>query len=92
MCMSVMERRLQLLLDRQRYALVEREARASGRSVAAVIREAIDVRFADDVTLRQAAARRLLDAHAAPEGVEPDWSEVKADYEAEQGGRFESIP
>ncbi|MBE7324030.1 ribbon-helix-helix protein, CopG family [Nocardioides sp. Y6] len=90
--MSVMERRLQLLLDQQRYALIEREARASGRSVAAVIREAIDVRFADDVTLRQAAARRLLDAHTAPEGVEPDWSEVKADYEAEQAARFESIP
>lgn len=87
-----MERRLQLLLDQQRYALVEREARASGRSVAAVIREAIDVRFADDVTLRQDAARRLLAAHPGPEGVEPDWSQVKADYEAAQAARFESLP
>lgn len=43
--MSVMERRLQLLLDAERYARVAEEAESSGRSVAAVIREAIDVRF-----------------------------------------------
>ena len=90
--MSVMERRLQLLLDQQRYALIEREARASGRSVAAVIREAIDVRFADDVSLRRAAARRLLATHAEPGSAEPDWSDVKSDYEAEQATRLESIP
>ena len=41
-----MERRLQLLLDRERYATVEREATQSGRTVSAVIREAIHVRFA----------------------------------------------
>ena len=41
MLMSVMERRLQLLLDQERFAKVEAEARASGRSVAAIIREAI---------------------------------------------------
>lgn len=52
--MSLMERRLQLLLDRHRFRLVESEAERSGRSVAAVIREAIDLRFADD----DAAARR----------------------------------
>lgn len=88
--MSVMERRLQLLLDQQRYELVEREAKASGRSVAAVIREAIDVRFADDVSLRMDAARRLLDTHPGSEAVEPDWAEVKAAMEESLAARFES--
>lgn len=89
-CMSATEHRLQLLLDQQRYGLVEREARVSGRSVAAVIREAIDMRFADDVTLRMNAARRLLDPHAESEDAEPDWGEVKAALEADQTSRFES--
>ena len=46
--MSVTERRLQILLDEARYRRVAAEADASGRSVAAVIREAIDQRFPDD--------------------------------------------
>lgn len=89
MCMSVMERRLQLLLDQQRYALVEREAQASGRSVAAVIREAIDLRFADDVSIRMDAARRLLEHSSEAAGIEPDWSETKAALEADLSDRFE---
>lgn len=60
MCMSLMERRLQLLLDQERYDRVAAEADRSGRSVAAVIREAIDLRFADDLDVRREAGRRLL--------------------------------
>lgn len=77
-----MERRLQLLLDRQRYALVEREAASSGRSVAAVIREAIDYRFGADPDERMRAGRRLL-ASATRTGrpseveSEPDWEDTK---------------
>ncbi|MGI8946838.1 MAG: hypothetical protein ACR2FV_02430 [Ornithinimicrobium sp.] len=57
--MSVMEKRLQLLLDQERYDLVAGEAERSGRSVAAVIREAIDSRFADaDAEARRAEAGR----------------------------------
>ncbi|MBK8868719.1 MAG: hypothetical protein KBF43_06515 [Dermatophilaceae bacterium] len=67
--MSVMERRLQLLLDHARYERVEAEARRSGRSVAAVIREAIDVRFADEGDTARASAAQLLvqlgDAHTS---------------------------
>lgn len=86
--MSVMERRLQLLLDQHRYALVEREAQASGRSVAAVIREAIDLRFADDAGVRMAAAGRLLDLTASGGGDrEPDWAVTKAALEDEIGSR-----
>ncbi|MBS43345.1 MAG: hypothetical protein CMH83_09335 [Nocardioides sp.] len=58
--MSVMERRLQLLLDQARYDRVEAEARASGRSVAAVIREAIDSRFPVGHDQRAAAMERFL--------------------------------
>lgn len=78
-----MEKRLQLLLDRARYARVEAEAHKSGRSVAAVIREAIDVRFPNDETEVQAAVVRFLAATAEPSGVEPDWADSKAAMEDE---------
>ena len=91
-----MERRLQLLLDQHRYALVEREAHSSGRSVAAVIREAIDLRFADDDGARMAAASRLLETTASGRhdrepnyepDYEPDWAETKAALEDEIASR-----
>lgn len=60
--MSVMEKRLQLLLDAHRWELVSREAERTQRSAASVIREAIDVHLAgqDESELRSAAALRLL--------------------------------
>ncbi|USQ75568.1 hypothetical protein [Ornithinimicrobium cryptoxanthini] len=73
--MSVMEKRLQLLLDAERYALVSQEATRSGRSVASVIREAIDVRFeqAEAQTRRAAALGEFLalgpDEDGQPEDV-----------------------
>ena len=73
-----MERRLQLLLDQARYNLVEAEASRTGRSVAAVIREAIDYRFQDNAEARRGAGGRLLSRTATPDGVEPDWAESKA--------------
>lgn len=76
--MSLLERRLQILLDQERYALVESEALLSGRSVAAVIREAIDLRFSADVTLRPHAAAAFLAATADPGGPGEGWAEVKA--------------
>ncbi|MEO9324332.1 hypothetical protein ABFT23_12635 [Nocardioides sp. C4-1] len=72
--MSVMERRLQLLLDQERYDRVAAEATRSGRSVAAVIREAIDVRFSDEVVVRREAGLRLLalaDGSDAPPMEDP---------------------
>lgn len=79
-----MEKRLQLLLDAHRYQLISDEAQRSGRSVAAVIREAIDERFADhDADARRAdAARLFLEMTADPgEGREADWVDIKADLE-----------
>lgn len=78
MCVSALERRLQILLDRERFARVEGEAARSGRSVAAVIREAIDLRFASEEAPRAAAASAFLDlTDRADEPVE-EWADVKA--------------
>jgi predicted DNA-binding protein len=87
MCMSLMDKRLQLLLDTERYRKVEAEASRSGRSVAAVIREAIDHRFADDTTARAEAGRRLLGSSTVARGDEPDWSESKAAMAEALAGR-----
>lgn len=79
-----MERRLQLLLDNARYERLATEAERSGRSVAAVIREAIDVRFpADDIEVRARAAGRLLELSADAEGSGEGPAELKAAYEAD---------
>lgn len=78
---SPLERRLQLLLDQERYARVEAEARASGRSVAAVIREAIDYRFDVDAQAarRSEAARRFLELARGTDHQPPlsDWAAIK---------------
>lgn len=66
MSMSVLERRLQVLIDAERYDRLAQEAERSGRSVGAVVREAIDLRFPDDEnSSRAAAARALLDLTSA---------------------------
>lgn len=92
MLMSVMERRLQLLLDQERFAKVEAEARASGRSVAAIIREAIDYRFdvAAEDGRRRDAARRFLEM-ARRSGDEPamDWAQVKQAMDHELAAKLE---
>lgn len=78
MHMSLLEKRLQILLDQERFAKVEEEAARSGRSVAAVIREAIDLRFAPDASARRSAATSFLALTEAPAGPGEDWAEVKA--------------
>ncbi|MGC1206934.1 MAG: hypothetical protein WA880_03150 [Ornithinimicrobium sp.] len=67
--MSVVDKRLQPLLDQERYALVSAEAQRSGRSVAVVIRQAIDISFAnpDADAKRVAAAGLFLEMTADPD-------------------------
>lgn len=94
--MSVLERRLQILLDQDRYDRLAAEAKRSGRSVAAVIREAIDVHLAPDEAVRRAdAAARLLElahrAHHGATGPEPEPGELKAAYEAELEEKWERL-
>lgn len=78
MSMSILERRLQILIDNERYALLENEATRRGASVATVVREAIDAHFGSDANLRMAGASALLDASAAPTENEPEWADSKA--------------
>ncbi len=73
MCMAVLTRRLQILLDEERMQRLERRAQRSGTSVAALIRDAIDLAFPDEER-RRAAGRRLLEAPPMP--VE-DWETMK---------------
>lgn len=57
-----MSRRLQILIDEERYERVQALARQRGTSVATVIREAIDRGLPSAQQRRSAAARRILAA------------------------------
>lgn len=76
--MSTLSHRTQLLLDDERHRLLEEEARRTGRSVASLVREAIDTRYelAQQGAGRRQAAAALLDA-SRPADPEPDWAEVE---------------
>lgn len=74
--MGTMTRRLQILIDDQRYALLEREAAVSGRAVAELIRDAIDSRYGVDLVARRAAYEQIL--AAAPMPVD-DWDVMKGE-------------
>ncbi|MBB3023702.1 hypothetical protein [Helcobacillus massiliensis] len=70
--MSVMEHRLQLLLDAQRLDQLRKRAAEQGTSVSAVVRDAIDASFATDaVEVRAQAARELLALTASNDDSEP---------------------
>jgi predicted DNA-binding protein len=79
-----LSRRTQILLDDDRYAQLERRANQTGRSVAAVIREAIDEKLSHDEegARRRDAVADLLAAPAPAYAREPDWEDVKDDLRA----------
>jgi predicted RNA-binding Zn ribbon-like protein len=79
---------MQILLDEERYVRLERAAAASGRSVAALVREAIDRHFSTDVARRSAAGQRLLAEFSAGAGREPEWSESKDALLADLDGKL----
>ncbi|MEL4359047.1 MULTISPECIES: hypothetical protein [unclassified Luteococcus] len=88
--MAVLERRLQLLLDEQRYARVAEEATRRGASVATVIRDAIDLAYPSGYEVRVQSVRNLL-ASADGEPADLDdaaWRETREAMEAELVGRF----
>lgn len=84
MCMY--DRRLQILLDEPRFRRVEAAARARRLSVAAVIREAIDVALPVDLESKRAAADAILAAE--PMDVPDTVEELKAELDELRGGRF----
>jgi hypothetical protein len=71
-----MTRRLQILIDEPRYEALERESRRTGRSVADLIRESVDVVYGLDRAERRAALDSLLAEEPMP--VE-DWDVMKQD-------------
>ena len=78
----VMDRRLQLLLDEERYQRVARAARRQRVSVAAVIRDAIDQSLAPEDRLRTSAASRIL---AAPDMDVPAGDELLVELDELRG-------
>ncbi|HEY7206944.1 MAG TPA: ribbon-helix-helix protein, CopG family [Gaiellaceae bacterium] len=61
-----LERRFQILLDEPRYRRLETVARERGVSVAAVIRDAIDVALPAELDRKREAWQRILDAEPVP--------------------------
>jgi hypothetical protein len=76
--MPELTRRLQVLIDDERYERLRRESERTGAPIGAIVRSAIDERFTQAVDRgdRRAAAQRLLEAPRPP-GREPDWEEAK---------------
>jgi Arc/MetJ-type ribon-helix-helix transcriptional regulator len=77
---ALLTRRLQVLIDTDRYAGLEREAARRGVSIAEVVREAIDRALRDTGEGdREAALNRYL---AGPEIDVGDWEDVKEELAA----------
>lgn len=90
--MSKLEKRLQILLDEDRFDRLSSESRVTGRTVGAIVRSSIDLHFASSTAVaeRAAAARFLLDSTAEPQGSEPAWRESKAALEEDLDTKFRS--
>ena len=60
MRMSTMEKRLQVLLDDERFSRISHIAARRGASIGSVVREAIDVAFPSVEITRQEAVKQFL--------------------------------
>jgi len=86
--MSVLERRVQILVDPEQYAELEREAARTGRSVASVIRESIADHLAGLQSSRSAAAERLLVSADSVDSPADEWADTKVAIEQELVGKL----
>lgn len=82
--MCMLERRLQILLDDERYRRVSAQARRRGVSVARVIREAIDAYVPGSESKRAAAARKILAAERLPA---PDLRALRRELDELRSGK-----
>jgi len=76
----MLNRRLQVLVDDERFARLTRESERIGAPVGELVRRAIDHEFpgAGDDAERERAGRELLAMPPPPgEGPEPDWEDQK---------------
>ncbi|MFN8099200.1 MAG: hypothetical protein U0Q21_13030 [Dermatophilaceae bacterium] len=89
--MSTLERRLHLMIDQARYDQLTAEATRTGRSVADIVRSAIDLHFDEDRDqARRAAAARFLLASADSDSEPGEtWEEMLAIQEAELDRRLD---
>lgn len=87
----MLNRRLQVLLDDERFELLSRESEQSGTPVGELVRRAIDHEYAKpvDEIERERAGRALL-ALAPPEDPEPDWEDQKRELLDERMRRLEA--
>ena len=81
--MHMLTRRLQILLDEDRYQRLARRARARKVSVAEIVREAIDVALPAHWSDRSEAARVILAAEPMP--VPEDPADLKLELEELRG-------
>jgi hypothetical protein len=76
--MCMLNRRLQVLVDDERYERLARESERVGAPVGELVRRAIDHEYPSKESDRAAAVRALLAMPPPPgEGPEPDWEEQK---------------
>jgi len=80
--MCMLSRRLQILLDEERYQRLSSEATRSGLSVGALVRKAIDRAFPAGSDRRARAARAILSAD--PMEV-PEPAELRRELEDARG-------
>jgi hypothetical protein len=80
--MRMLTERLQILLDGERRRRLEQEASSRGVSVAALIRDAIDLVYPSTADERQRAAALVLDADAMevpdPEALRSELDDLRA--------------
>ena len=80
--------RMQILLDQEQYDRLSRRARAEGRSVGALIREAIDFAWSAPQSRKAEAAAAILAAEPMHVGS-PE--ELKRELDELRGSRFPDI-
>ncbi len=84
-CMSMLDRRLQELIDEKRWSRLEGEAARRQVSVSVLVREAIDERYPSDTERRRAALSAVLDAE--PMEV-PAPADLRRELESARARRF----
>jgi hypothetical protein len=87
----MLNRRLQVLVDDERFERLTRESERIGAPVGELVRRAIDHEFPGigQHAERERAGRELLAMPPPPgEGVEPDWEDQKRELRDERSRRW----
>jgi hypothetical protein len=85
--MLMLNHRLQVLIDDERYDRLRQESERIGTPVGELVRRAIDREFPADAQRRRAAGEFLLSLPMPP-GSQPDWETIKDDPLDELAARW----